>query len=63
MLTNPPTEATVDFTQLYSPTQLSAFQLVREALIADPTALDNRGGVAESVQKLNQPQENGNGNR
>lgn len=42
----------MDFTQLYSPAQLAAFQLVREALIADPKALDNRTGAAPSVNAL-----------
>lgn len=37
------------FEQLYSPAQLASFLKVQAALVADPTALDNRGSAAVSV--------------
>lgn len=43
------------FEQLYSPAQLAAFRKVQAALVADPTALDNRGGTVASVGALNTP--------
>lgn len=52
----------MDFTQLYSPEQRAAFARVRDALVADPTALDNRGGIAQSVVAATSQQETGNGN-
>lgn len=37
------------FEQLYSSEQLASFRKVQAALVADPTALDNRGSSADSV--------------
>lgn len=42
----------MDFTKLYSPAQCAAFTRVRDALVADPKALDNRGPDADSVAAL-----------
>lgn len=47
----------MDFTQLYSPEQMASFEKVRTALVADPTALDNRGGIAQSVVAATSQQE------
>lgn len=47
------------FEQLYSAEQLTSFQKVRDALIKDPTALDNRGGTVASVVALNEEKANG----
>lgn len=47
------------FQQLYSPEQMAAFERVRAALVEDPTALDNRGGSADSVSALNEEPRNG----
>lgn len=38
------------FEQLYSQEQLASFRKVQTALVADPTALDNRGGIVASVE-------------
>ena len=40
------------FEQLYSVEQLASFRKVQAALVADPTALDNRGGVVASVTEF-----------
>ncbi len=40
------------FTQLYSPQQMRQFVAVRDALVENPKALDNRGDAADSVAAL-----------
>ncbi len=42
------------FQQLFSPSQLASLEKVRDALIRDPKALDNRG---EQLDIPTQPQE------
>ncbi len=50
------------FEQLYSPAQMASFRKVQAALVADPTALDNRGSSAASVAAFAQtPQEKAGG--
>ena len=48
------------FEQLYSHSQLASFRKVQAALVADPTALDNRGGAVESVTQFTQSSQPGN---
>jgi hypothetical protein len=52
------------FSELYSTHQMQQFQKVRDALVADPKALDNRGDAADSVSTFaanSTQQDTGNG--